>query len=153
MADLHRLRFVTVADVYRAGRLAGRLERTGDAGTAFTYDQAYLDAGHPPVAVTLPLATRHGGFVVAPVYDVPCTLLYGDDSQALPVDGRMKNLRSRHWAAFAQAIGLPERATLAANALALRAASAVDLKALPFEGSPLTRTERELRYCRGQLET
>ncbi|MFF0990593.1 type II toxin-antitoxin system HipA family toxin [Kocuria nitroreducens] len=395
MTDLQRLRFVAVADVYKAGRLAGRLERTGDAGTAFTYDQAYLEAGHPPVAVTLPLtgvpvtspsggvppffagllpeghrltvlkdavktslddelslllavgadapgdvqivpigeapvepeplvdsarpqeldftvlaaavdlhalpgvqdkasasmltaplATRgsrlilkldpprhphlveneavhltaakglripvaegavvidrhgrrgllverfdrvrdggewvrlpledaaqvmglspaakynvvsedvvkalaavckapvvaarnlylqfvfawltgngdlhaknasvlggrHGGFVVAPVYDVPCTLLYGDDSQALPVDGKMRNLRTRHWAAFGQAIGLPERAALAANVLALRAASAVDLKALPFEGSPLTHTERELRYRRGQLE-
>ena len=99
------------------------------------------------------LGGRHGGFVVAPVYDVPCTLLYGDDSQALPVDGRMKNLRARHWAAFARAIELPERAALAANALALRAASAVDLRALPFDGSPLNRTERELRYRRGQLET
>ncbi|MFI7484090.1 type II toxin-antitoxin system HipA family toxin [Kocuria sp. M1R5S2] len=395
MADLHRLRFVAVADVYKAGRLAGRLERTSDAGTAFTYDQAYRAAGHPPVAVTLPLSAdpvivpsggvppffagllpeghrltvlknavktslddelslllavgadapgdvqvvpagelpvepeplvdsaraqeldftvlaeavdlhalpgvqdkasasmltaplatrgsrlilkldpprhphlvenealhlaaakglripvargavvvdrhgrsgllverfdrvrdgedwvrlpledaaqvmglspaakynvasedvvqalaavckapvvavrnlylqfvfawltgngdlhaknvsvlggRHSGFVVAPVYDVPCTLLYDDDSMALPVDGKVKNLRARHWAAFARAIGLPERAALAANALALKAASAVDLTALPFEGSPLTRTERELRHRRGRLE-
>ncbi|MFW6188518.1 MAG: type II toxin-antitoxin system HipA family toxin, partial [Actinomycetota bacterium] len=66
---------------------------------------------------------------------------------------RMKSLRARHWAAFARAIELPERAALAANALALRAASAVDLRALPFDGSPLNRTERELRYRRGQLET
>ncbi|MCD1144581.1 HipA domain-containing protein [Kocuria sp. LUK] len=396
MTDLHRLRFVAVADVYKAGRLAGRLERTGDAGTAFRYDPAYLEVGHPPVAVTLPLTgdpvaapsggvppffagllpeghrltvlkdavktslddelslllavgadapgdvqivpsgeppiepeplagftkpqeldftvlaaavdlhalpgvqdkasasmltaplatrgsrlilkldpprhphlvenealhlaaarrlripvaegavvvDRHGrpgllverfdrvhdgdawvrlpledaaqvmglapaakytvnseevvralsavckapvvaarnlylqfvfawltgngdlhaknvsvlggprrGFAVAPVYDVPCTLLYDDDSQALPVDGRVKNLRPRHWAAFADAIGLPERAAQAANTLALRAAAAVDLRALPFEGSPLNRAERELRYRRAQLET
>lgn len=99
------------------------------------------------------LGGRRGGFVVAPVYDVPCTLLYGDDSLALPVDGKVKNLRARHWAALAQGIGLPERAALAANALALKAASAVDLRALPFDGSPLTRTERELRYRRGHLET
>lgn len=98
------------------------------------------------------LGGRRGGFVVAPVYDVPCTLLYDDDSLALPVDGKTRNLRSRHWAAFAQAVGLPERAALAANALALRAASAVDLKALPFAGSPLNRTERELRHRRGQLD-
>lgn len=251
MTDLHRLRFVAVADVYKAGRLAGRLERTGDAGTAFRYDPAYLEVGHPPVAVTLPLtgdpvAAPSGGvppffagllpeghrltvlkdavktslddelslllavgadapgdvqivpsgeppiepeplagftkpqeldftvlaaavdlhaknvsvlggprrgFAVAPVYDVPCTLLYDDDSQALPVDGRVKNLRPRHWAAFADAIGLPERAAQAANTLALRAAAAVDLRALPFEGSPLNRAERELRYRRAQLET
>ncbi|WP_223286694.1 type II toxin-antitoxin system HipA family toxin [Kocuria atrinae] len=44
-----------MADVYKAGRLAGRLERAEDAGTAFTYDPAYLNAGHPPVALTLPL--------------------------------------------------------------------------------------------------
>jgi len=99
------------------------------------------------------LGRPHGGFTVAPVYDVPCTLLYGDDTLALPVAGKVKNLRARHWAAFAQAIGLPERAARAANALALKAAAAVDLTALPFEGSPLTRTERELRARRIQLET
>lgn len=99
------------------------------------------------------LGGQTGGFAIAPVYDVPCTLLYGDDSLALPVDGRTKNLRARHWAAFARAIGLPERAALAANTLALKAASAVDLTSLPFEGSPLTHAQRELRHRRGQLET
>lgn len=49
-ADLHRLRFAA-AEVYKAGRL----ERTEDAGIAFTDDQACLAADHPPVAITLPL--------------------------------------------------------------------------------------------------
>jgi serine/threonine-protein kinase HipA len=29
------------------------------------------------------LGNRHGGFTIAPVYDVPCALLYGDDTLAL----------------------------------------------------------------------
>lgn len=98
------------------------------------------------------LGGLHGGPAIAPVYDVPCTLLYGDDTLALPVDGKLKNLRARHWAAFARSIGLPERAALAANALALKAAALVDLQALPFTGSPLTGAERELRFRRAQLE-
>jgi serine/threonine-protein kinase HipA len=93
------------------------------------------------------------GFTIAPVYDVPCTLLYGDDTLALPVDGKLKGLRARHWASFAKAIGRPERAAKAANALALKAASAVDLKTLPVTGSPLGGTERELRFRRAELET
>ncbi|WP_112235541.1 type II toxin-antitoxin system HipA family toxin [Kocuria sp. BT304] len=97
------------------------------------------------------LAGVDGRFEVAPVYDVPCTLLYDDRTQALPVDGRTKNLRASHWAAFARAIGLPERAAHSANALALRAASAVDLHALPFHGSPLRFAERELRQRRSEL--
>lgn len=96
---------------------------------------------------------RHGGLVVAPVYDVPCTLLYDDDTVALPVAGKLKNLRARHWVAFAHSIDLPERAAMAANTLALNAAAGVDLKALPFKGSPLNRAERELRARRAQLET
>lgn len=97
------------------------------------------------------LSSQDGAFTVAPVYDIPCTLLYGDDTLALPVSGRTKNLRARHWAEFAASIGLPERAALAANARALKAAAALDLATVPFEGSPLHRAERELRLRRGEL--
>ncbi|GAA1060279.1 type II toxin-antitoxin system HipA family toxin [Agromyces bracchium] len=92
------------------------------------------------------------GWAMAPVYDVPCTLVYGDDSLALPVAGRTRKLRHRHWREFADAIGLPERAAASAEALALRAATKVDLAGLPFEGSPLHRAERELRLRRNELE-
>ncbi|GER23964.1 hypothetical protein NCCP1664_24590 [Zafaria cholistanensis] len=98
------------------------------------------------------LGGRPAGPVIAPVHDVPCTLLYGDDTLALPVDGKLKNLRARHWAAFAHSIGLPQRAALAANILALKAAAFIDLTALPLTGSPLSGTERELRFRRTQLE-
>lgn len=97
------------------------------------------------------LGGRHGGFVIAPIYDIPCTLLYGDDSLALPLSGKTKNLKAKHWADFASNLGLPQRAATAANALALSAAGKVKLEDLPFSGSPLRGALRELRFRRGEL--
>lgn len=97
------------------------------------------------------LGGRGTGFIVAPVYDIPSTLLYGDDSQALPVNGKTRKLRMRDWVAFAETIGLPARAARSVNELALRAASAVDLTELPVTGSPLNHAERELRRRRYEL--
>lgn len=89
---------------------------------------------------------------IAPIYDIPCTLIYDDDSMALPIAGRTKNLRAKHWAEFAAEIGLPAKAAKSAQQLALRAAAAVDLDRLPFTGSPLNRAQRELRLRRGELK-
>lgn len=97
------------------------------------------------------LEGRNGGWVVAPIYDIPCTLLYGDDTMALTLGGKVKNLRARHWQEFASSIGLPQRAATAANGVALSAASAIDLETLPFTGSPLRGALRELRFRRGEL--
>ncbi|MEE9098360.1 type II toxin-antitoxin system HipA family toxin [Pseudarthrobacter phenanthrenivorans] len=98
------------------------------------------------------LEGRHGGWVVAPVYDIPCTLLYGDDTMALTVTGREKNLKAKHWQEFAASIGLPARAATAANKVASAATQAIDLGALPFTGSPLNGALRELRFRRAQLD-
>ncbi|WAH95622.1 type II toxin-antitoxin system HipA family toxin [Arthrobacter sp. MMS18-M83] len=98
------------------------------------------------------LGGQHGEFVMAPIYDIPCTLLYGNDSLALPVSGKTKNLKARHWADFAASIGLPQRAAATANALALSASGSVSLEDLPFTGSPLRGALRELRFRRGELE-
>lgn len=92
-----------------------------------------------------------GRWQVAPVYDVPCTALYGDMSMALSIDGRTKNLRRRHWEALADTIGLPQRAADAALRTALTAADRIALSVLPFDGSPLHGAERELRHRRGEL--
>jgi serine/threonine-protein kinase HipA len=70
---------------------------------------------------------------------------------ALPVAGKVKGLKAKHWQEFAAAIGLPPRAAAAANALALKAAEGVDLDALPFAGSPLNGARRELRFRRAQM--
>jgi serine/threonine-protein kinase HipA len=93
------------------------------------------------------------GFVMAPIYDIPCTLVYGDNSLALPLAGKTKNLKAKHWADFAAAIGLPARAAASANSLAMAAASAVSLDSLPFSGSPLRGAQRELRFRRSQLQS
>jgi serine/threonine-protein kinase HipA len=89
---------------------------------------------------------------VAPMYDVLCTLVYGDDSMALPIAGRTRGLKARHWAEFADAIRLPLRAARSAEALALAAASRVDLGSIGFDGSPLHRVQRELRFRRAAFE-
>ena len=54
---LRQLRLVKTADVYKAGTLAGELHRLPDR-TEFRYLPAYLTAGGPPVAWSLPLGAR-----------------------------------------------------------------------------------------------
>ncbi|MEU5840174.1 HipA domain-containing protein [Streptomyces diacarni] len=98
------------------------------------------------------LADLHGRFNVAPIYDIPCTLVYGDDTMALTVAGKAKNLKKKHWAELARVLGLADRATQSANQLALKAALTVDLSELPFEGSPLRGAQRELRFRRMELQ-
>lgn len=88
---------------------------------------------------------------MAPVYDVPSTALYGDTTMALPIAGRTKGLRLRHWDEFADSIGLPLRAARAANRHVLKVVSGIDLTVLPFEGSPLYAAERELRLRRAEI--
>ncbi|WP_427171898.1 type II toxin-antitoxin system HipA family toxin [Arthrobacter sp. 92] len=113
---------------------------------------AWLTGNGDLHAKNLAVLGAPGGFVMAPVYDVPCTLLYGDETMALPVAGRTRNLRASHWAEFAETLRLPQRAAAAANATALAAATAVQLGSLPFTGSPLRGAERELRFRRGELQ-
>jgi len=98
------------------------------------------------------LQAPDGRWKVAPIYDVPCTAVYRDFSMALSIDGRTTNLRTRHWEAFADSIGLPQAAARSAMALALRAARKADLHTLPFEGSPLHGALREVSRRRAQLE-
>lgn len=97
------------------------------------------------------LASPAGPWKISPVYDVPCTLLYGDDSLALTVAGKTKNLKARHFAELAHTIGLPPKAAEAANARALRAAEAADLTTLGLTGSPLNGAVRELTFRRREL--
>lgn len=97
------------------------------------------------------LGNMSGAFAMAPVYDVPCTLLYGDNTLALPLAGKNRNLRAAHWAEFADSLGLPQKAAAAANQIALTAATAIRLDELPFTGSPLNQALRELRSRRSEF--
>ncbi len=98
------------------------------------------------------LRDLQGRWNVAPIYDIPCTMLYRDMSMALPIAGRDKGLSRRHWLELADSIGLPQAVASSAIEQALRAASAVDLGTLPFAGSPLIGAERELRIRRSKIE-
>ncbi|WP_347038683.1 HipA domain-containing protein [Glutamicibacter halophytocola] len=98
------------------------------------------------------LADEDGRFSVAPIYDIPCTLVYGDDTMALTVAGKAKNLKRKHWDELAGGLGLTGRAARSANQLALKAAMAVDLGELPFDGSPLRGAQREPRFRRMEIE-
>ncbi|GAB3624690.1 type II toxin-antitoxin system HipA family toxin [Mariniluteicoccus endophyticus] len=51
-----------------------------------------------------------GEWRVAPVYDIPSTLAYDDQTMALPVGGRRDGLTRRHFTAYGTGIGLPTRA-------------------------------------------
>lgn len=134
LADACRARLVAVRNLY----------------LQFIY--AWLTGNGDLHAKNISIIEAGGTFTVAPVYDVPCTLLYGDDSMALSVGGRTKGLKARHWADFAEAIGLPRRAAESTNRIALAAAAAVDLSLLPLDGSPLRGAEREVRHRRAELD-
>lgn len=97
------------------------------------------------------LQNLSGEWAVSPVYDIPCTALYRDFTLALPVAGRVKNLRKRHWEECADSIGLPQSAARSVMKLALSVASSIDLSELPFSGSPLHGAERELRFRHNEL--
>ncbi|KRE80260.1 type II toxin-antitoxin system HipA family toxin [Arthrobacter sp. Soil763] len=112
---------------------------------------AWLTGNGDLHAKNLAVLGSPAGFVMAPVYDVPCTLLYGDETLALPVAGKTRNLKARHWAEFADSLGLPGRAAAAANRTALAAAEGIRLDQLPFTGSPLRGAQRELRFRRREL--
>ncbi|OHO70817.1 hypothetical protein HMPREF2692_02250 [Corynebacterium sp. HMSC036D03] len=93
-----------------------------------------------------------GQWVVAPAYDVPCTILYGDKTMALAVDGKSKGLKRTHWDNFAAFLGLNSVVIDRLNGKVLEAAQRVDLSALGVAGSPLYAAERELRFRRAALE-
>ena len=49
---------------------------------------------------------------VSPAYDVPSTVVYGDTTMALSINGKKTGLSRRHWLRFADTIGLAERAAI-----------------------------------------
>lgn len=98
------------------------------------------------------LQNNKGFWEVSPLYDLPCTLIYGDETTALPISGKNKNLKRTHWDNLANSIGLPPAVAQSAYKIALKAASSVDWESTGFEGSKLRGTQRELRFRALTLE-
>ncbi|MDQ0616028.1 type II toxin-antitoxin system HipA family toxin [Arthrobacter globiformis] len=64
----------------------------------------------------------HGEWSIAPVYDIPSTVVYGDKTLALTLGGKRSGISRKHFLAWAAGLGLPERTAVQALDLALKAA-------------------------------
>jgi serine/threonine-protein kinase HipA len=64
----------------------------------------------------------HGEWSIAPVYDIPSTVVYGDKTLALTLGGKRSGISRKHFLAWATGLGLPERTAVQAADLALKAA-------------------------------
>lgn len=62
-----------------------------------------------------------GEWSIAPVYDIPSTVVYGDKTLALTLDGKRTGISRKHFLAWSAGMGLTERAAVQALELALRA--------------------------------
>ena len=62
-----------------------------------------------------------GEWSIAPVYDIPSTVVYGDKTLALTLDGKRTGISRKHFLAWAMRMGLTERAAVQVLELALRA--------------------------------
>jgi serine/threonine-protein kinase HipA len=93
-----------------------------------------------------------GEWRVAPAYDVPSTVVYGDVSMALPIGGRKRGLSRKRLLGFAASIRLPERAAVRIiDELLTRTEgleAALRAGALPFSGKTTADLVAELRHRR-----
>lgn len=103
--------------------------------------------------------TAPGEWSVAPVYDIPSTVPYGDKSLALPLGGKRTGVSRRHFMAWAFELGLPPRAATAVVDTALKAAGplvaaleADDGAASPFPPGQTRAWVKELRHRRRLFE-
>lgn len=96
-----------------------------------------------------------GEWRVAPAYDLPSTVFYGDRSLAIPVAGRRRGLSRRSLLHFAAAVGLPEKAAIRVIGDVLTGTEQIcpDLQqgVLPFAAQVIADTVSELRFRRRQL--
>jgi serine/threonine-protein kinase HipA len=107
-----------------------------------------------------------GEWSVAPVYDIPSTVVYGDKTLALALDGKRTGISRRHFLAWAHGLGLTERAAVQALELGLKASGPLlaDLEAgtafastrddggSPFPAMVTRAWVKELKHRRRLLE-
>ena len=100
------------------------------------------------------LATPDGEWRVAPAYDLPSTVPYGDATLALPIGGRTRGLSRRRILEFAAAIDLPQKAATNVLDELLEDLSGLEERlragALPFDPRATSNLAAELRHRRRQ---
>jgi serine/threonine-protein kinase HipA len=108
----------------------------------------------------------HGEWSIAPVYDIPSTVVYGDKTLALTLGGKRSGISRKHFLGWATGLGLTERTAVQAVELALKAAGPLlaDLEAgtafaptnddggSPFPDMVTRAWVKELRHRRRLLE-
>ncbi|MCU1516895.1 MAG: phosphatidylinositol kinase [Pseudarthrobacter sp.] len=65
----------------------------------------------------------HGEWTIAPVYDIPSTVVYGDKTLALTLAGKRSGISRRHFLGWATDLGLTDRAAVQVVELALKASA------------------------------
>jgi serine/threonine-protein kinase HipA len=107
-----------------------------------------------------------GEWSIAPVYDIPSTVVYGDKTLALTLDGKRTGISRKHFLGWATGLGLAERAAVQVLELALKAsgplvadlesgtaiAAANDDGESPFSASVTRSWLKELKHRRRLLE-
>ncbi|MDR6504367.1 HipA domain-containing protein [Arthrobacter oryzae] len=107
-----------------------------------------------------------GEWSVAPVYDIPSTVVYGDKTLALTLDGKRTGISRKHFLAWTVGLGLTERAAVQVLELGLKAsgplvadletgtafAGANDDGASPFSAMVTRSWLKELKHRRRLLE-
>jgi serine/threonine-protein kinase HipA len=63
----------------------------------------------------------YGEWSIAPVYDIPSTVVYGDKTLALTIAGKRSGISRRHFLSWAAELGLTDRAAVQVVELALKA--------------------------------
>ena len=93
---------------------------------------------------------------VAPVYDIPSTVPYGDPTAALPLAGRRENLTAKAFRSFGETVGLPRAAVDRVLAEVLEATADVPAQieagAVPWDPRRRADLVRTLRRRRRDLE-
>lgn len=102
------------------------------------------------------LQDRFGETGIAPVYDIPSTVPYGDKTLALPLKGKTSGISRRHYLSWTNDMGLPERAAERCVDTALAATRPLinDLEsgASPFPAQQSRAWIKELKHRRRLME-
>jgi serine/threonine-protein kinase HipA len=107
-----------------------------------------------------------GEWSIAPVYDIPSTVVYGDKTLALTLNGKRTGISRKHFLAWATGLGLAERAAVQVLELGLKASGPLvaDLEAgsafagtnddgsSPFSAMVTRSWLKELKHRRRLLE-
>lgn len=106
-------------------------------------------------AKNISIVRREGEWVLAPAYDLPSTLIYGDSPLALPIAGKRRDISRRQLIAFGNSLGLSSKIAerIINNLLDATSELEAELRAgaLPFDSQRIADTVAGLRYRRRLL--